>query len=248
MNSLNIINKNNQLLVESREVADLIEKEHDQLLRSIRGYIKILDQSAKLQTADFFIETTYKNNNNQSYPCYLLTKKGCDMVANKMTGEKGIIFTATYVSKFEEMEQKLKNRKEEYYKNLSTEMKAILMHDLKIQDIQKDVYEVKEDIRYVKKITEKTTIDYEQQETIREHVNSRATEILGGKNSKAYEKLSKKVFSLLWKEYKKYFKVNSYKNTSIKKYEDALNYINLWKPGYNLTLEIDALNNQIYFK
>lgn len=248
MNSLNIINQNNQLLVESREVADLIEKEHDQLLRSIRGYIKILDQSAKLQTADFFIETTYKNNNNQSYPCYLLTKKGCDMVANKMTGEKGIIFTATYVSKFEEMEQKLKNRKEEYYKNLSTEMKAILMHDLKIQDIQKDVYEVKEDIRYVKKITEKTTIDYEQQETIREHVNSRATEILGGKNSKAYEKLSKKVFSLLWKEYKKYFKVNSYKNTSIKKYEDALNYINLWKPGYNLTLEIDALNNQIYFK
>lgn len=248
MNSLNIINKNNQLLVESREVADLIEKEHDQLLRSIRGYIKILDQSAKLQTADFFIETTYKNNNNQSYPCYLLTKKGCDMVANKMTGEKGIIFTATYVSKFEEMEQKLKNRKEEYYKNLSTEMKAILMHDLKIQDIQKDVYEVKEDIRYVKKITEKTTIDYEQQETIREHVNSRATEILGGKNSKAYEKLSKKVFSLLWKEYKKYFKVNSYKNTSIKKYEDALNYINRWKPGYNLTLEIDALNKQIYFK
>lgn len=248
MNSLNIINKNNQLLVESREVADLIEKEHDQLLRSIRGYIKILDQSAKLQTADFFIETTYKNNNNQSYPCYLLTKKGCDMVANKMTGEKGIIFTATYVSKFEEMEQKLKSQKEEYYKNLSTEMKAILMHDLKIQDIQKDVYEVKEDLRYVKKITEKTTIDYEQQETIREHVNSRATEILGGKNSKAYEKLSKKVFSLLWKEYKKYFKVNSYKNTSIKKYEDALNYINRWKPGYNLTLEIDALNKQIYFK
>lgn len=81
MNNLTIINKNNQLLVESREVAKLVGKEHDQLLRSIRGYIKVLDQSANLQTDDFFIESTYKNENNQSYPCYLLTRKGCDMVA-----------------------------------------------------------------------------------------------------------------------------------------------------------------------
>ncbi|MDN9204386.1 phage antirepressor KilAC domain-containing protein, partial [Clostridioides difficile] len=39
-----------------------------------------------------------------------LTKKGCDMVANKMTGEKGIIFTAIYVTKFEEMERELKEQ------------------------------------------------------------------------------------------------------------------------------------------
>lgn len=116
MNELKIINQNNQLLVESRDVAELIGKEHDQLLRSIRGYIKVLDQSAKLQTDDFFIESTYKNNNNQSYTCYLLTRKGCDMVANKMTGEKGILFTATYVSRFEEMENKLKNNLPTTYK------------------------------------------------------------------------------------------------------------------------------------
>ncbi len=32
------------------------------------------------------------------------------MVANKMTGEKGIIFTAIYVTKFEEMERELKEQ------------------------------------------------------------------------------------------------------------------------------------------
>ncbi|HBG0373085.1 phage antirepressor KilAC domain-containing protein [Clostridioides difficile] len=110
MNNLTIIKQNNKYLVESREVAELIEKDHNQLLRSIRGYISVLKQSAKLHTDDFFIETTYKNENNQKYPCYLLTKKGCDMVANKMTGEKGIIFTAIYVTKFEEMEQELKEQ------------------------------------------------------------------------------------------------------------------------------------------
>ncbi|WP_332869702.1 Rha family transcriptional regulator [Clostridioides difficile] len=110
MDNLTVIKQNNKYLVESREVAELIEKDHNQLLRSIRGYISALKQSAKLHTDDFFIESTYKNENNQKYPCYLLTKKGCDMVANKMTGEKGIIFTAIYVTKFEEMEQELKEQ------------------------------------------------------------------------------------------------------------------------------------------
>ncbi|HFL3518258.1 TPA: Rha family transcriptional regulator [Clostridioides difficile] len=110
MSNLTIINQNNQFLVESREVAELIEKKHDNLLRDIRGYKKILEDSSNLRSQDFFIESTYINTQNKIQPCYLLTKKGCDMVANKMTGEKGIIFTAIYVTKFEEMEQELKEK------------------------------------------------------------------------------------------------------------------------------------------
>jgi len=51
---------------------------------------KLIDQNPDLDSASFFIESSYLNENNQTYPCYLLTKKGCDMVANKMTGEKGV--------------------------------------------------------------------------------------------------------------------------------------------------------------
>ena len=59
---------------------------------------------------DFFIESSYKvEGNNKTYKCYLLTKLGCDMVANKMTGKKGVLFTAKYVSKFDEMEKALKS-------------------------------------------------------------------------------------------------------------------------------------------
>ena len=94
-------------VIESREVARMTGKRHDNLLRDIDGYIKVLDQSSNLSSANFFIESTYTNNNNQSYKCYLLTKQGCEMVANKMTGEKGILFTAAYVQAFNEMEKKL---------------------------------------------------------------------------------------------------------------------------------------------
>lgn len=108
MSELKVINKNNQLLVESRDVAELIGKEHSHLMRDIRGYTEVLNKSEnpKLDSQDFFIESTYQGERRKE-KCFLLTRKGCDMVANKMTGEKGILFTATYVSKFEEMEESL---------------------------------------------------------------------------------------------------------------------------------------------
>lgn len=106
MNQLNLINKNGKFYADSREVAVMIGKDHDQLMRSIRTYVKYLE-SAKLQSQEFFVSSTYVNSQNKHQPCFLITKKGCDMVANKMTGEKGVLFTATYVTKFEEMEQAL---------------------------------------------------------------------------------------------------------------------------------------------
>ncbi|HZG81583.1 MAG TPA: phage antirepressor KilAC domain-containing protein [Brevibacillus sp.] len=107
MNQLTIINQNGQLLVDSREVAEMTEKRHDHLIRDIEGYKVILDQTPNLGADQFFIESAYEAGTGKQYKCYLLTRKGCDMVANKMTGEKGVLFTATYVTRFEEMEKQL---------------------------------------------------------------------------------------------------------------------------------------------
>lgn len=93
--------------INSREVAEMIGKDHDKVLRDIRKYVKVLEDSPKLATPNFFIESTYVNSQNKVQPCYELTRKGCDMVANKMTGEKGILFTAAYVTRFEEMEKEI---------------------------------------------------------------------------------------------------------------------------------------------
>ena len=110
MNNLAVINHNGTFAVDSREVAEKVEKEHKHLLRDIQVYINALEISPILDISNFFIPSTYKDTYDREQPCYLLTKKGCDMVANKMTGEKGIIFTALYVTKFEEMEKALTPR------------------------------------------------------------------------------------------------------------------------------------------
>ncbi|HEL5688543.1 TPA: phage antirepressor KilAC domain-containing protein, partial [Clostridioides difficile] len=58
----------------------------------------------------YFIKSTYLDSKNESRPCYNVTKLGCDFLANKFTGEKGIIFTARYVRRFNEMERVLKEQ------------------------------------------------------------------------------------------------------------------------------------------
>lgn len=98
--------ENNRPVTDSRLVAEMTGKEHKHLLRDIKNYADILTQS-NFGLSEFFIESTYQDSTGRTLPCYLLTRKGCDMVANKMTGEKGVIFTAAYVTQFEEMERQL---------------------------------------------------------------------------------------------------------------------------------------------
>ena len=92
--------------IESREVASMVEKEHKELLRDIRKYVSVLT-SANLRSLDYFIPSEYKDGKGEIRPCYNLTKLGCELVGNKITREKGIIFTATYVSRFNSMEKQL---------------------------------------------------------------------------------------------------------------------------------------------
>ena len=107
MNELQIVNHNGVFVTDSREVAEMVERPHNDLMKSIRQYCEYLTQG-EISLSDFFIENIYKDSTGRILPCYLITKKGCDMVANKMTGEKGVLFTAAYVTKFDEMEKQIK--------------------------------------------------------------------------------------------------------------------------------------------
>ena len=106
-------------VIESREVAKMIGKEHKDVLRMIDGYepkegskkrriVGIIPTLAQgnVTPSKYFVESSYSNNSKE-YKCYLCTKMGCEMIANKLTGEKGILFSAKYVEAFNEMQDAL---------------------------------------------------------------------------------------------------------------------------------------------
>ena len=100
----------------SQEVAKLIDKQHRNLIRDIRNYAEYLTKSTELnfELNDFFIESTYFDSTGRTLPCYDITKKGCELIANKLTGKKGVLFTAAYVTRFNEMEKKERQLQPDY--------------------------------------------------------------------------------------------------------------------------------------
>ena len=121
--------KNNQLAtIDSREVAEMLGKEHSELLKEIEGrkdnknvgIIPTLEKG-NFHLSNYFIPSTYRSGTRE-YKCYLVTKMGCELLGNKQQGEKGILFTARYVNKFNKMEQYIK----EQVPQLTEEDQAIL--------------------------------------------------------------------------------------------------------------------------
>ncbi len=93
--------------IDSREVAEIVRKAHNELLKDIRRYCKQFSLG-NIPQSDFFIESTYRTERGKDYPCYLVTKKGCEFIAHKLTGQRGTEFTARYINRFHDMEEQIR--------------------------------------------------------------------------------------------------------------------------------------------
>lgn len=100
------------------EAAEMMGKRHSDVLRMLEGsekpkvvgIIPTILTNVELRLLDYFIESTYVDKKGETRKCYECTKMGCELLANKMTGEKGILFTARYVKKFNDMEKAIEQQ------------------------------------------------------------------------------------------------------------------------------------------
>lgn len=118
---------------------------------------------------------------------------------------------------------------------MSKELQAILMLDEKTVEMD----------NRIAKLENNMTIDYAQQEELRELANKKATSVLGGPYAPAYKELNKKVFANIWGDYKRIMQVNSYKNTPVKNFELGRKTIIEWQPHRDLALMIKGCNAQL---
>lgn len=237
MNGITSATNEEIVRISSTEVKDMMEiKEHGNLIKKIEKHTEILKSftDVKINVSDLWIVGTYKDSTGRKLKDYKISKKGCEFLAHKTTGGKGDLFTIKYMERFEEMEKTLSNP----YKGLSKELQAIFALDTKQQKLEKKI----------RSIEDKMTVNYELAENLKSSINYRAVEILGGKDAEAYKKLSKKLFSAFYKDIRRTFKVNSYKNISVKNYDLAINYIENWNPKDEvLNYAIEGLNSQLVF-
>jgi Rha family phage regulatory protein len=98
-----------QRSIPSLEVAEMVGRPHDNVLKDIRRIISQLGDVKSYES--YFIESTYKNSQNKELPCFLLGKKGCELYGTRMTGATGTLFAVKYIERFNEMEQEVEKPK-----------------------------------------------------------------------------------------------------------------------------------------
>lgn len=89
------------------------------------------------------------------------------------------------------------------------------------------------------------TIDYAQQESIRDLVSSVVIAHLGGKESNAYKEIGKKVFAECNRDIKTYFTVNARNNIPKLRFEESMEYVRNWHPCTNTVMMIRDCNAQM---
>lgn len=105
MQELQVIN--NSKTLDSREVAEMMEINHKDLLKKIDGINKdFVERNIALNK--YWEESFYLDRLSRTHRNFQITKRGCEFLANKTTGTKGNLFTDRYMDRFEEMKQVIK--------------------------------------------------------------------------------------------------------------------------------------------
>ena len=152
---MDCINEMNNLVasISSREVAEMMETRHDNLMNKIEKHTTILEKVSdlKIKVADLWILSSYLDAQGKERKEYQVTKKGCEFLAHKTTGEKGDLFTIRYMNKFEEMEQYIKEQKPK----LPTTYKEALQHLLvQVEENERLALENKQQTKVIEKQSE----------------------------------------------------------------------------------------------
>lgn len=139
MNEIILQNKNGQVVVSSRDVAEKFGKKHAEVIYTIEGRIDNdgnvknngLLMGGNSQLSKMFLKSQYNDSMNREKTEYLMDRDGFSLLAMGFTGKKALEWKLKYIEAFNKMEEELKQGN-----YLSEEEK------LKLQLFSKDALEV----------------------------------------------------------------------------------------------------------
>lgn len=233
MNKLQIIEHEGIRVLTTQQLSEVYETSTENIKQNFKRNKERFNEGRdyyllKGEQLKEFLQVTNSHLQNQSKirSMYLWTERG----ANR---HSKILDTDQAWKQFDILE-------ETYFKvkNMSA------MQMLKLQNAA--LMEVDEKVEYidsrVTNLENTTTVDSRKQYTLRKIASATAVRVLGGKDSQAYLELHHKVFCQLWRDYKDYFKIPSYRDTLKIDFEKAKEYLQGWRPDHNLQIEISSVN------
>ncbi len=227
----------------SREVADMMGVEHAKLLRKIDGINDDLVK-AKIGFYKYWEESTYTNEVNNK-PCreFQITKRGCEFLANKMTGTKGNLFTDRYMDRFEEMKEYIEEETQRILspkEQLKLQLQILEEQDQKINEVNSKVEALEDNMPLF-------NIECKELQALVRRIGIKT---LGGYKTPAYKdnSLRGRVYADIQHQLKREFGVSRYEAIKRNQLDKATEIINNYKAPTVLVNEIVQANNQMSFK
>ena len=103
MNNL-VIMHDKQAVTTSLKVAEVFEKEHRVVMKSIRNLT-----AQNYAVKKMFVEDSYLNSRNQQQPMFYMDRDGFTLLAMGFTGSKAMEFKLKYIDAFNKMETYIKD-------------------------------------------------------------------------------------------------------------------------------------------
>lgn len=227
MTDIILSTQNGEPVVSSRQIAENFGKEHKTVLRSIE---ELAAQNCAAKS--MFYETTFENRGKQ-YPMYLMNRDGFSLLVMGFTGKAALEWKLKYIQAFNAMEKQLATPQ---MPKLSKELQALFLLDDRTQRQEQRITALENNM----------VVDYDQQLSLKNAVNHVVVEALGGKNAPAYgdSHVRGMVYCEINKDIQMWFRVSSRNNIPRKRFDEAVEYIQRWKPSTNTVMLIQQSNGQ----
>lgn len=227
MTDIILSTQNGEPVASSRQIAESFGKEHKHVLDAVKNLVA--ENSA---AKSMFYETTFENRGKQ-YPMYLMNRDGFSLLVMGFTGKAALEWKLKYIQAFNEMEKKLSAPQ---MPKLSKEMQALFLLDDRTQKQEQRLTALENTM----------TVDYNQQRVLRKSISRSVIGALGDENAPAYidNHVRSKVYSECNHDVQDWFRVNSVGNIPRKRFDEAVEYIQRWKPSTNTVMLIQQTNGQ----
>jgi Rha family phage regulatory protein len=131
--------ENEQVVTDSRKVAEVFGKEHKNVLTAIREILVAENQATK-----FFYEAEHEYR-GQKFPMYLMNRDGFSLLVMGFTGAKAMQWKIKYIEAFNEMERQLKEQPKSQIDILVESAKALQRQERELARLRLDTEEIRKE-------------------------------------------------------------------------------------------------------
>lgn len=241
MNELQITELNGQRVLTTQQIADgygttnkvISNNFNNNRTRFEEGKHFILLVGENLKE---FLHSQNLGTQNKIRKLYLWTEKGALLHAKSLgTDEAWDMYDILVDTYFKVQEEKQLPQTPEQQIALLAQGNVNL--NKKVEQIENSVLD----------LTDRFGLPSNKAKVLQKKVASKVYMFTGGKYSNAHKKLGAKVFREFYKDLNNRFDVVKYSDIPLSRYDEATEYLDMWQPSFNTTLEIRGLNSQTSF-